>query len=121
MKTARWVTGIGSVILFATGIFHGMGFQKLQEMIAASGLKEPLLGILQACWFTFSGEMMVLAVIAFVASLMENGARIVLICAAISAVNGVLLLKFLGPFIGVYITAFVMALFLAGGLLQGKR
>lgn len=120
MKTGRWLTWIGSVILFLTGIGHGTKFAQLQGMIQASSFKAPLDGIVRACWLVFSGEMVAIAVIAVVASGMERGGRIVLICAATMILDGVLLFRFLGPFIGVYVTVAVAILFLAGGWMQAK-
>ena len=120
MRTGRWLTWMGSVILFLTGIGHGAKFGQLQGMIQASNFKAPLDGIVRACWLVFSGEMVAIAVIAGVASGMERGGRIVLICAATMIVDGVLLFRFLGPFIGVYVTVAVAILFLAGGWMQTK-
>jgi hypothetical protein len=116
----RWLTWIGSVILFLTGLGHGAKFAQLQGMIQASIIKAPLDGIMRACWLVFSGEMVALAVIAMVASGMERGGRIVLICAATMILDGALLFHFLGPFIGVYVTVAVAILFLAGGWMQAK-
>jgi len=120
MKTGRWVTGIGSVVLFLTGIGHGAKFGELQGMIAASVMKAPLDGIARACWLVFSGEMVGLAVIATVASMMAGGWRIVVICGLTMVLDAGLLLHFLGPFVGVYVSAVVAVLYLAGGFLQRK-
>jgi hypothetical protein len=121
MKTGRWLTGIGSVILFLTGIGHGTRIVQLQKMIVDSGMKAPLDAILKGCWLVFSGEMVALAMIAMVASAMAGGGRFVLICAATMIFNAGLLLYFVGPFIGVYVSAVVALFFLAGGLMQAKR
>ncbi len=120
MQLDRWVTGIGSVALFLTGIGHGAKLAQLQGMIAASGLQAPMDGILKGCWLAFSGEMVALAVIAMVASAMQRGGPILLLCAATMIFNVGVLLHFVGPFFGVYITAAVGVFFLAGGLLQMK-
>ncbi len=121
MKAARWVTGIGSLGLFLTGLGHGAKLGQLQGMISASGMKAPLDGILKGCWLVFSGEMVGLAIIALLASGLERGGRIVLLCAAAMIFDAGLLLHFVGPFIGVYISAGVGVFFLAGGLLQLKQ
>ena len=121
MKMGRWLTGIGSVILFLTGIGHGTRIGQLQRMIAESGMKAPLDAILKGCWLVFSGEMVALAVIAVVASRLERGGSIVLICAATMIANAALLLHFVGLFFGVYISAVVALFFLAGGLMQTKQ
>jgi hypothetical protein len=121
MKTGRWLTWIGSVILFLTGIGHGTRIVQLQTMIVDSGMKAPLDAILKGCWLVFSGEMMSLAVIATLASVMAGGGRFVLICAATMIANAALLLHFMGPFFGVYVSVVVALFFLAGGLLQIKK
>ena len=121
MKMGRWLTGIGSVILFLTGIGHGTRIVQVQKMIVESGMKAPLDAILKGCWLVFAGEMVALAVIAMVASRLEKGATIVLICAATMIANAVLLLHFVGLFFGVYVSAVVALFFLAGGGLQIKK
>ena len=121
MKMGRWLTGIGSVILFLTGIGHGTRIAQLQTMIVDSGMKAPLDAILKGCWLVFSGEMVALAVIAMVASGMAGGGRIVLLCAATMIANAMLLLYFMGPFFGVYVSVVVALFFLPGGWLQIKK
>src|SRR5271168_4864929 len=100
MKTGRWLTGIGSVILFLTGIGHEALVVQLQKMIVENGVKAPLDAILKASWLAFGGEMVALAVIAMVASVMAGGGRIVLICAATMIANAAMLFHFMGPFFG---------------------
>ena len=121
MKTGRWLTGIGSVILFLTGIGHGFRIVDVQKMIVESGMKAPLDVILKGCWLVFSGEMVALAVIAMMASGMVGGGRIVLLCAATMIANAMLLLYFMGPFFGVYVSVVVALFFLPGGWLQIKK
>ena len=121
MKTGRWLTGIGSVISFLTGIGHSMRIEHVERLMVESGMKAPLDVLLKACWLAFGAEMVALAVIAMVASAMAGGGRIVLICAATMFVNATLLLHFLGPFAGVYISVVVTVLFLAGGWMQVKQ
>lgn len=121
MKTGRWLTWIGSILLFLTGVGHGSKLGNVQGMIAASEVKMPLAGMMRACWLAFSGEMVALAVIAVLASGMARGSRFVLICGLTMVFNAWLLLHFLGLFIGVYVSVAVAVLFLAGGFLQVKQ
>src|SRR5580658_2861823 len=121
MKTGRWLTWIGSAILFLTGIGHGTRIVQLQKMIVDSGMKAPLDAILKGCWLEFSGEMVALAVIAVVASRLGKAGSIVLICAATMIANAALLLHFVGLFFGVYVSVIVGLFFLAGGWLQIKQ
>jgi hypothetical protein len=120
MKTARLITLIGSVVLFASGILHSTGYPKIASALAKNPTSPMLASVLKTCWITFSVEMVVLAVIAFVARSLDRGGSIVLLCAAANAANGFLLFHFLGPFIGVYLVAAVTLLFFVGGYLQIK-
>jgi hypothetical protein len=121
MKTGRWMTGFGSVVLFLTGIGHETLVVQVQKMIVENGIEAPMDAILKASWLAFGGEMVALAVISMVASLMAGGGRIILLCAATMIVNAVLLFHFMGPFFGVYVSVVVGLLFLAGGWLQSKQ
>ena len=121
MAAARWCTGIGSLILGVFGIGHGTRLVQVEEMMAASGVKAPLDGLVKASWLIFSVEMIVVAIIAVVASRWPQGRAIVLLCAVMNAANGLLVWHFFGLFIGVYAVAVVAVLYLVGGLLQGSE
>jgi len=118
MSAARWCTGIGSVILGLFGIGHGTRLVQVEQMMTAGGVKAPLDGLVKASWLIFSVEMIVVAIIAVVASRIQRGGPVVLLCAAMNAANGLLVWHFFGLFIGVYAVIVVAILYLAGGLLQ---
>jgi hypothetical protein len=121
MKNACWFTAFGSVVLFASALFHGSGYIPLARRIQAATIPAPLDGILKASWLTFSVQFLALAVIAFLARKMARGGWIVLLCALFTAIDAIILLYFLGPFVGVYLLTAVAALFLIGGWLQAKQ
>lgn len=89
-------------------------------MLSENHVKPPLDGISRASWLIFSTEMIAVAVIAFMASRMERGRGILFVCAVTMAVNAAFLVKYLGMFIGFYLTISVMILFLVGALLPDK-
>lgn len=119
VKSARWFTGAGSLLLFASAIFHSTGYFSLVKRIEA--VPYPLDGILKSTWVAFSVQLMALAVIAFVASRSERGGGIVLLCAASTGLTCLILLRILGPFIGVYLTVVVGLLLVIGGWMQLKQ
>jgi len=121
MKAALWSTLLGSLLLIASAIFHSTGYVPLLRRIEAGAIRSPLDGVLKALWLTFSVQLLALAVIAFLARGRGRGGRIVLLCAASTGVTALLLLRFLGPFLGVYLLAGVTLLFLLGGWLQAKN
>jgi hypothetical protein len=120
MRAARWSVSIGSIALLATGVLHGTKFSELGRMLSENHVKPPLDGISRASWLIFSTEMMAVAVIAFMAGRMERGRGILFVCAATLAANAAFLVKYLGMFIGVYLTISVMILFFVGALLPDK-
>ena len=120
MKLGRWITALGSLVIFPVGIGHGLKLKDLNAMIPASGLHGPLEGILKGCWLVFSGEMVALALITLLASFIQRGWRIVLLCGITMAFNAGLLIHFVGIATPIYITLFVALLWLAGAALQSR-
>jgi hypothetical protein len=120
MKTGRWLTWIGSVILFLTGIGHATRIVQVEKLIAAGGMKAPLDVLLKVNWLAFAGEMVALAVIAMMASVMAGGGRIVLISGVTMLVNAGIVYYFGGLSIPLYVTLVVTVLLLAGGWMQAK-
>jgi hypothetical protein len=121
MKNARLFTLLGSLVLMGSAVFHSLGYPRLLHRIEASAIQPPLDGIMKASWLTFSVQLFALAVIALLARTMDRGGRIVLLCAASTAISAILLFRFLGLFPGVYLLAVVTLLLLAGGWLQAKE
>lgn len=121
MKTARWLTLLGSLLLIASAIFHSTGYAPLLRRIEAGVIRSPLDGVLKALWLTFSVQLFALAVIALLVRGVGRGGLVVLLCAASTGVTALLLLRFLGPFLGFYLLAVVTLLFLLGGWLQAKN
>lgn len=120
MKTGRWLTWIGSVILLLAGIGHATRIGQVEKLIAAGGMKAPLDVLLNVNWLAFAGEMVALAVIAMVASAMAGGGRIVVICGATMLVNAGVVYHFGGLSIPLCVTLVVTVLLLAGGWMQAK-
>ncbi len=121
MKTVRWLTPLGCIVLLGSAILHSSGYVRLVHRIEASGIQFPLTGILKVFWWILTVYFVTLAVIAFLASRMGRGGGIVLWCAASAGVSTVLLFCFLEGFPGVYLLAVVTVLFLIGGWLQAKQ
>jgi hypothetical protein len=120
MRAARWCTGIGSLILGVFGILHGTRLGQVQQMMQAGGVKAPLDALVKASWLIFSVEMVMVAILAVVASRLERGGRIVLLCAVIMGANAALVFHYVGLFIGVYAVSLVTVLYATGGWLQSK-
>jgi len=75
---------------------------------------------LKTIWLGFSVQLIAVAIIAILARSFERGGGIVLFCASTVAVNGALMLFFLGPFIGFWMVVVDTLLLGLGGYLQVK-
>jgi len=120
MKIARWLTLLGSLVLIGSAIFHLTGYTSVL-LIEAAAIRPPLDGVLKALWLTFSVLLLGLAAIALLARGMGRGGWVVLSCGATTGVTALLLLRFLGPFIGFYLLTVVTVLLLVGGWIQAKN
>lgn len=126
MKNKNWLTPAGGVVLFASAIFHSSGYFRLVARMQAAEIEPPFPALLKACWWVLTVEFIALGIIALLAHRMahgghKQGGRIVLLCAATSAVTAALLFSFLGLFPGVYLLALVTVLLGIGGWFQGKK
>jgi len=118
MKAARLITLLGSIATFVTGCLHSFGFADILARAQRESLTAETSAILKTCWLTFSVELLILGILAFVARSMQRGSVIVLLCGlAVAACCG-LMLYFLGPFIGVYMMSVDAILLLIGGSLS---
>jgi hypothetical protein len=125
MKFKNWFTPAGSIVLFVSAIFHSSGYKWLLKTMHSAGITSPIDTLLKALWWGLSVEFVGLGIIVLLAHRMEygghkQGARIVLLCAVISAVSAVLFLCFMGPFPGVYLLTLVTVLLLIGGVTQTR-
>ena len=120
MKLGRRITLIGCIALFVTGCLHSAGYMSVLERIQKESLAAETSAILKICWLTYTVELLSMAVLAFVARTMSRGGVIVLLCGIAVAVNGLLMLYFMGPFIGAYMVCTDAGLLIIGGYLQLK-
>jgi hypothetical protein len=81
----------------------------------------PMSDVLKALWLTFSILLLGLAVVVVLARNMERGGVIVLVIAAVNAACAVVMWRFLGFFLGVYLITGVTIFLAIGGALQLKQ
>jgi CHASE2 domain-containing sensor protein len=121
MKNGRWFAPFGSIVLFASAIFHSSGYIPLLRRMHAVAIEPPFDGFIKASWWILAVEFAALGVIALLAHSQDRGGRIVLLCAATAGVTAALLFCFMGLFPGVYLLAIVTVLYAIGGWLQAKQ
>ena len=123
MRFARSLVALGSLILFATALLHGSGYATLSGKMENSNAAPFLVSAFKAVWLMISAHLIVLSAVLVTASHTPIGKPVVLLGALIPALDTMLLLHFLGAFIGVYSLAVATLCLLVGGfgLPQGEK
>jgi hypothetical protein len=115
LKTAHWLVVVGSCMLFITAALHGSGYIALSGMAEKSNADKLAVEAFKALWLVFSVHCAALGAIFIVASRTPGGRRTVLLGALVPAADTVLLLHFLGVFVGTI--ALALCLLIGGFLL----
>jgi len=114
LSLARWLILLASILLFAAGLMHVIGYSFVLSALVKSGVESTIIGAVKAVWFVFTVELVVLGP-AFVWISRRSGARpLLLYLALIPVIDAVLMYQFVGLFIGTYMVAGGALLLLAG-------
>ena len=116
-RVSRWLIAGAGTLLVATAAVHAAGYPSVSTTVLTSGLSPPLIAAVRALWLMFSVHLVLLAIVVILAGGVPGGRRIVLACALIPAADTVLLLRFVGVFVGAVSLAAATALLVLGGLL----
>lgn len=101
MSLARWLVLIASIVLFAAGLLHVIGYlYGLGPALVKSGIDPRVLGAVKCVWFVFTVELVILSP-AFVWISRLPGMRLLLLfLALIPVIDAILMYYFVGAFIG---------------------
>lgn len=113
----------GSLMLAATAAFHGSGFPGVTEAAAKSGLNPQLQAALAPLWIFPSVHWVFVAIVAGIAAATggANQRLVLILCAAVVAIDAALLYFHLGPFPGEAMLAFAAIMFLIAALRRPAR
>lgn len=112
----RIVVWVGCVVLAATAAFHASGWSGVAEAVDGSGLSAFMAAVVKGLWLYASYHWLFLALLAALAvGHPSRLARLVLaLSAALLAVDALLLLVTIGPFVGEALLAFAAVCFAVG-------
>ncbi|HVP56447.1 MAG TPA: hypothetical protein VMU45_15755 [Candidatus Eisenbacteria bacterium] len=100
MSLARWLILLASIVLFAAGLLHVVGYLYVMPGLLKSGVDPKFLGAVKCVWLVFTVELAVLAP-AFVGISRRPGMRsLLLYLALIPVIDAILMYYFVGSFIG---------------------
>ncbi len=120
MKRSQISVLFGSVVLAATSAFHATGYAIVVRDTSAEGVSEFLQSAAKGLWLYASLHWLFIAVVAVVAAWLPSRlSRIVLaLSSAVVAADAVLLLVFVGPFVGELLLAVAAVAHIVGAVLQ---
>ena len=94
MTLPRWLILLASIVLFAAGVLHMIGYFHLVPALAKSGIDPGVLGALKCVWIVFTVELVILAA-AFLWLSRRAGTRsLVLYLALIPVIDAILMYYF---------------------------
>lgn len=117
MRT-RGIVWTGSLILVVTGLFHGSGFGEVSQLVAQSDLEGTLAKAVPGLWLFASYHWIFIAVAATIATAFPSRlARLVLAASALVILaDALVLLIFVGPFVGEALLAAAGVAFVLGAV-----
>lgn len=91
-----------AVILFVTALLHGSGFFQVGELLAETTIPEPWREGIRAVWVVYSVHLVLLAAILAYAAIRRHAiaAPLLMLCGLFPALDAVLLLLYVGGFVG---------------------
>lgn len=116
-KAARFLTGLGCVVLVASAILHCLAYVKTSPQISASNLPPVLQSVFTVAFLSMAWSWLVLAIIACLAAFRETKLRrpLILICGFAVLIQAIFTLPFVGLFIGNEMIGAASILILCGG------
>ncbi len=113
----------GSLMLGATAAFHGSGFSGVTAAAAKGGIASDLQTIIAPLWLFPSVHWVFVAIVAGLAAATGGvGRRLILIlCAAVIAIDAALLYVHVGPFVGEAMLAIAALMFLVAAASRQPR
>ncbi|HTU35603.1 MAG TPA: hypothetical protein VMF66_17495 [Candidatus Acidoferrum sp.] len=117
-KVARWLVGLGCLVLLASSILHCLAYVKFSRpAVAASNLPATLQSVFSVAFLSMAWSWLVLAIIVWLAAFHETQLRrpFVLICGFAVLLQAIFTLPFVGLFIGNELIGAASLLIIAGG------
>jgi len=118
MKAGRWLVGTGCLVLAAGAVLHLVAaYPQVSSGVLASNLDTGLKSALRSVFLIVGWHWLIIAAIAMIAAFSRASAAktIVLLCAVALIVDGAVMARFLGWFVGTDMILVSALLILCGG------
>lgn len=115
LQLNRCLAIAAAVVLVATAALHASGYGVVSRTIGGSGVSPAFATALRALWLMYAFHLVIVAVVAILASGATADRRILLACALVPAADAAILLRFVGLFVGSSSLAAAAVLLVAAG------
>ncbi len=118
-KTANLLVRLGCVVLLASSVLHIVAYSRVSPVVSASNLAPNLQTVYSVAFLSMAWNWLVLAVIAWIATLRETrlAKPLVLICGSAVLIEAIFTVPFVGFFVGNEMIGAGSLLILCGGFL----
>lgn len=116
-KVAKWLVGLGCLVLFASVVLHCLAYLNFSShIVAASNLPAALKSVFAVAFFSMAWTWIVLAIIVWLAASQETKLRkpLILICGFAILLQAIFTVPFVGFFIGNEMIGAASLLIIAG-------
>ena len=117
MKIARMLILLSAIVTFLAGLTHTVGYKFVIPMLINSDLQPKITEALKAVWLIYSIHLVLLSVAIVWLSRLPGTRSLLLFLALFPITDATLMLRFVGPFIGLYMVTTAALLLLAGAWL----
>lgn len=123
-KVARWLAGLGCVVLLASAGLHCVAYVKFSSpAVAASNLPAALKSVFTVAFLSMAWAWLVVAIIVWMAAFWETASRkpLILVCGFAVLLQAIFTLPFVGLFIGNEMIGAASILIIAAGFTFARR
>jgi len=114
MKLARLLILLGSILLFASGLLHLLGYPYIFPPLVKAEVDAKLIGAIKALWSAFTFQFVVVSPALVWLSRRPQGRNLILFLCLIPLINAILTYLLIGSFVGSYLVSAGTVLVLIG-------
>jgi hypothetical protein len=117
MKIARVLILLAAIVTFLAGLAHLFGYKFVIPILLSSNLQPKITEALKAVWLIYSIHLVLLSVVIVWLSRLPGTRSLLLFLALFPITDAILMLRFVGPFLGLYMVSTAAVLLLVGAWL----
>jgi hypothetical protein len=121
MKNAHVLILLAGIVTFLAGLAHLFGYKFVIPILLSSNLAPKITEALKAVWLIYSAHCILLSVVIVWLSRIPGTRSVLLFLALFLVSDAMFMLRFVGPFLGLYMVSTAAVLLLVGAWLLPRR